>query len=989
MRKLALTGIMALALLLLAVSAASAEGFGLRPGPEGFSVTLTDAEGNPAAKAGTHPEDLEIDLGFNLAEAEGQPGLQVSDGDLKDLKLTMPPGFLVNPIALDVPNRKDTFCTQADFHTPRQSPFQASMSGEDCPDASQVGTVTVNSSTAGTRTFGLFNLAPRYGAPFSLGFSPFGTPIELSPRIREGDAALVFEVRSYPQKVDVSGFELNIWGTPWEQTFEPGEAFPHDNERGDCLNEEDPSKPFGVASEIKEVDNPTPPPEKLFEYVQGTCGIGDPATYPPKSILTLPVACEGPISWGVEATSWQQSAVANRQVQTAAITSCNKTLATGRVALSTDSAASATGLDFALEVNDGGGLANPGGILRPPIKRAVVSLPEGLAINPSLAAGLGVCSEAQLAAETLTTPPGGGCPNQAKIGDIEVSGLLGLRSDVEGSLYLAAPFQNPFGTLISLFMVVRSQERGLFVKSVGKVEPDPRTGQLRATFDHLPQLPYTAFRLHFREGQRAAMISPPSCGSFSSSIELTPWPKESPLVANSSSFALSRGEAGGPCPNGSARPFAPSLVAGSLNPIGGAYAAFDLRIARSDSEQEITSYSAEFPPGLLAKLVGTTRCSDQAIAAAKGTSATEQQAFPSCPASSRIGSTLAGYGIGRVLAYAPGALYLAGPHNNSQLSVVAITSAKVGPFDLGTVVIRSAIRIDPRTAKASIDPRGSDPIPHVLQGIPLHLRDIRVHVDRHQFTVNPTSCDPLTVASRVGGSGNDPFSQADETSFTATDRFQALGCSSLGFEPKLTFRLKGGTKRGRYPSLTATFTPPPGNAGLATAAVTLPPSIFLAQEHLGTICTKAQFSQGSCPARSIYGSVKATTPLLAEPLEGPVYLRSSETMLPDLVASLKGGGVSIEVPGTIDSFRGGLRASFELLPDAPVSSFQMRLPGGRRGVLINSENLCAKAQLASVRMSAHNNKTAVFQSKLKTNCKKKKVKKHKRKGKGRRGGKKR
>jgi hypothetical protein len=369
----------------------------------------------------------------------------------------------------------------------------------------------VRSSHAGgsTRTFGLFNLAPRYGAPMTLGFSPFGAPVELVPRIREADAALLFEAANFPQRLDIYGLDLDIWGTPWAAASQNEEPFPHDEERGDCLNEVDPDAHFGTPSEYAKVE--VDPGKFKFVYVKGTCGIGDPQVFPPKSLLTLPVACAGPISWGVEATSWQQPGVAVSSARSpSGIVACNKTLATARAQLTTASAASATGLEFTLDVNDGGGLANPGGILRPPIRRAVAQLPEGLTINPSVGAGLGVCTPEQFAREAVDTAPGQGCPNPSKIGDVSVEGLLGLKETVRGSLYLAQPYENPFGTLLALYITVSSPERGLFVKSVGKVEPDPRTGRLRATFDDLPQLAYTSFHLRFREGQRAVMISPPS-----------------------------------------------------------------------------------------------------------------------------------------------------------------------------------------------------------------------------------------------------------------------------------------------------------------------------------------------------------------------------------------------------------------------------------------------------------------------------------------------
>ena len=303
--------------------------------------------------------------------------------------------------------------------------------------------------------------------------------------------------------------------------------------------------------------------------------------------------------------------------------------------------------------------------------------------------------------------------------------------------------------------------------------------------------------------------------------------------------------------------------------------------------------------------------------------------------------------------------------------MVAVDSATVGPFDLGVIIVRSAIRVDPQTAQISIDSAGSDPIPHIVKGIPLHLRDIRVYIDRPTFMVNPTSCERFSLTSTLNGSGVDFSTPADDSLASATNPFQVSFCSSLDFEPRMQMRLKGGTKRGRYPSLSTTVTPQPGDANIGAATVTLPPSIFLAQNHIETICSRPQSSAGRCPPGSIYGKAGAITPLMEEPLEGPVYLRASENKLPDLVADISGRGVRIEVVGRIDSQRGGLRATYDTLPDGLVSKFSLTLNGGRRGLLVNSDDICA-SKPARARMVGQNGKVVVLKPKLQhAKCKKK------------------
>jgi hypothetical protein len=917
-------GLAAIAFLHAAPSEAAAE-FGFLAGSSGFQVTAEKSDGTDATLAGSHPYALRAEFSF---ETEGG----ASAGDLRDLGLELPPGFLVNPTAV-------TECSAAAFHTPRTSPYEASDSGESCPNSSQVGTAALN--VGGTvRHFGIFNLVPPFGAPAALGLAPFGTPIELVARVREADAGMTLALSDLPQSFDLQDLELTVWGTPWQSS--------HDAERGNCLDEETGGS-HGACFSLGNV----PAPESLI-----------------KSYLTLPTTpCGASFEYRARAGSWQGGAE-TATATTPPLTVCRTSLSTAKVQLMTEAAAARTGLAFNLDVNDGGGILNPGGIARPAIKKTIVSLPEGLTINPSLGAGLTACEEAAFARESATSAPGSGCPNGSKIGTVTVDGALGLAEPLTGSVYVATPHRNPFGTLLAVYMVARSPRRGLIVKSSGKIEPDPRTGRLLVSFDQLPRLLYTHFGLTLREGQRSVLLSPPLCGTYPTDLALSSWATPDSFRNESTAFAIRQGEGGGACPAGGLSPFHPSLLAGSINPAAGAYSPFYLRMTRTDSEQEITSYSATFPPGLLAKIADIPDCPEAAIAAAKTRSGAEEQAGPSCPAASQIGRTMAGYGVGGVLAWAPGNLYLAGPYRGAPLSVVAVDAAVIGPFDLGTVVVRSAIRIDPRTAQARIDSAGSDPIPHILGGIPLHLRDVRVYVERPQFTLNPTSCDPTEVSSRLTGAGSDLFNAADDSEATSTQRFQVLGCSALGFKPRLSLRLLGSTKHGGYPGLRATYRPRANGANLRAVAAILPPALFLAQEHLDTICTRVQFAASNCPRGSVYGYAKARTPLLGEPLEGPVYLRSSPNPVPDLVAALRGRGIEIEVVGRIDTANGGIRATFERLPDAPVSSFVMTLRGGKRSLLQNAEAVCRRPPRANARFIAQSNDTAVLRPKVAAKCKK-------------------
>jgi hypothetical protein len=914
--------ILGAAALLAATAAPASASFGFLPGAPGFEAAVTGEGEALDEQAGSHPVALTMSVGLNQAGS-------FTDGDLRDLSFELPPGLIENPTAVPL-------CSPAAFDTPRHNPFEErksgeeSLSGESCQDRSQVGILTVHSSFGGgeTRTFGLFNLTPPPGVPSELGANPYGAPIIFIPSIRQADGeyGVTLHSQNLPQLTDISSLTLTIWGTPW--------SILHNAQRGNCLNEAEPS--FGWAK----------------------CSVGRPARSEntPRAYLTMPTSCEGPIGFTATATSWQQPATVTRTVEGPTLKGCESLPFEPHpfAQLSDPRASSPSGYEFDINV-DTSGVTNPQRSAPTPVRKAVVSLPEGVTINPSVGAGLGVCTPAQYEAETPSSPPGAGCPNESKIGDFTVQSPL-IVGTIEGAIFLAAPYQNPFGSLLSIYLVAKSIDRGILVKVAGELQADLATGRLTATFDKLPQLPYSQLRIHFREGQRSPLATPAACGPISTEANLTPWRNASLIRPFSLPASITSGVGGGPCPSGTP-PFTPAVVGGTLNSRAGAYTPFYLHLTRRDTEQEMTSYSATLPPGLLGKIAGIPYCSDAAIEAASHRTGVAERDSPSCPAASLIGHTTAGYGVGTVLTYAPGKLYLAGPYRGSSFSVVAIDSALVGPFDLGVVIVRSAIRIDPQTIQASIDATSTDPIPHIIDGIPIHLRDVRVYVDRSRFTLNPTSCAPFTLASALNGSGARFGDPSDDTLVTATAPFQAFDCSSLGFKPKVALNLKGGTKRGHHPSLRVVVRPRTGDANIASAQVTLPPSLFLDQGHIDTVCTGVQFAAHNCPPGSIYGHVRAFTPLLEEPMEGPAYLRSSENTLPDLVFALHGHGIEVDLAGRIDAVKGGIRGTFPALPDAPVTKFVLRMNAGRRGALVNAAaNLCTDPQLATSRFVGHSNR---------------------------------
>jgi hypothetical protein len=931
-----------------AASFTTTKGFGFLPGTAGFRAAAIADGGGGASAPGSHPYQLSLEIGLNQGgEFENQPGAIFPDGDLRDLRIEAPPGLIVNPAALGK-------CSLAQFQTPRSSPFESSRSGESCPDNSQVGTVELQTSLGGGqgRRFGLFNLEPASGVPAQLGFSPFGSPVVLNENLRanaDGTYALTLEAANVSQALDFHGLQIALWGTPW--------AASHNGERGNCLNEAEPGFPWAK------------------------CSVGEPKDAQPLAYLTLPHLCSGPLSFSASADSWQQPV-------TATATAVNRAnLGTGApvemgpctgfsfspkpVGQLTDTKASSpSGYNFQLTV-DNTNLTDPAQRAPASIKKATIALPAGVTINPSVGAGLGTCSPAQYAAETAFSSPGAGCPNQSKLGDFTVRSAL-FPELLSGAIYLASPGDNPFGSLLAVYLVAKLPARGVLIKLPGRIDANPGSGNLVATFDALPQLPYSELNLTFRTGQRAFLVTPPACGAATSVIDLLPWAGAGSVHVGTST-QIQAGIGGGPCPSGTP-PFAPSVIAGGVNSNVNSYTPYFVHISRQDNEAEITSYSLVLPKGLTGKLAGIPFCPDAAIDAARGRRGFAEASDPSCPAASEVGHTVSGYGVGSSLTYAGGRIYLAGPYHGRPLSLVTINPATVGPFDLGTIVVRSAFSIDPRTAQLQIDSGASDPIPHILDGIPLHLRDVRVYVDRPKFTHNPSSCAASELISKVGGSGADFGSAADDTVSASSRHFQLLNCLTLGFKPKLGVRLRGAPRRGAYPELRATFAARGAqDSNLKEITVSLPHSEFLAQNHIRGICTRVQFNADNCPADSVYGSAVAYTPLFDAPLRGDVYLRSSSHKLPDLVASLHSGSIHIVLEGKIGPTKqGGIQALFSELPDEPLERFVMTLSGGRHGLLQNSANICANPPEASVKALGQNNRGSVFTTKLRGQCVKKK-----------------
>ncbi|HEU5252179.1 MAG TPA: hypothetical protein VFU16_02495 [Solirubrobacterales bacterium] len=615
-------------------------------------------------------------------------------------------------------------------------------------------------------------------------------------------------------------------------------------------------------------------------------------------------------------------------------------------------------------------------------RRTTVTLPQGMGLNPSGANGLKACLDGEFGKGTRNPVA---CPPESIIGQVRIeSPPLIDQTDpqpeevLEGNVYAAEQLSRDpaSGDLYRIFIEAKSDRYGITVRLVGNVRADPLTGQLSTTISETPQVPFTDFDLTFEGGAHAVLSSPPICGPSRSDAVMTPW-SGNPAATPSSSFTLTGAPGGGKCAQTMAeRPFGPSFGAGPESSKAGAFSPVAVRIARGDGQQELKGADVVLPPGMTGKLRGIPYCPEEALAAAAGRAGGEEQASPSCPAASQVGTASVTAGTGPSPYAIDGKVFLSGPYHGAPLSLAVVTPATAGPYDLGTVVVRVALFVDPETAQIRAV---SDPIPHVFGGALLSIRTVDLKMDRPNFTLNPTSCDPFATSGNLAGGGGDPANPGSFSAFGVSALFQTSDCQALDFKPKLFTKLIGNRKKMRrngHPAFQAVLVARDGDANIKRAALTLPRSQFLDQSHIGTVCTRVQLAAADCPARSIYGYAWAETPLLDEKVAGPVYLVSSDNELPDLLADLK-GQVNVRLRGVISSSKQRMRTVFASVPDVPVSKFTLRMKGGKKGLLVNSRNLCGHRNRSFLNFKAQNGKSLkVKKLPLRTPaCKKQKRKK--------------
>jgi hypothetical protein len=886
--------------------------FGLEE--EGYSIIPEEDGGAVDTHAGSHPFQLTSTVDLNETVEETDEGERPAAPALaRDLAFMLPPGLLGDVTAVPT-------CSEAEFST---------LEGvaNRCPPDSAIGvaaaTVTVpNSAGYTTLTVPVFNLKPAYGEPARFGFVVARVPIILDASVRtDGDYGVTVSVSNATEAAQLLGAQVTFWGQP--------DAESHDHSRGwPCLD-----------GYYKEVD-----PE-LHE----TCN--PPTTRSTTPFLTLPTACGGPLVTLLEGSSWtgdQLSSAFTFQDETGQalprlqgcqelpfnpsidVTPVQEDQA-GAAAQPTTSTSTPTGLNADVTVPQQGTLQAEA-LGDADVKSTSVTLPEGVLVNPSAANGLQACSEQQvgyLSAGSSSDPfapateeparfssEPATCPEASKIGLVRIRTPL-LGEELEGAVYLAAQDANPFGSLIALYIVAENPALGLRVKLAGEGSPNGQTGQITTTFQDTPQVPFEELKLSLFGGPHAALSTPASCGAYATQASFTPW-SGTPAVGSSSSFQITSGADGMACAD--PQPLAPALAAGATSPQAGAYTNFTLQLQRADQEQQITGLTVHLPPGNAAILKNVTPCPEPQ--ASEGT----------CGPQSEIGQDTATAGVGPdPYTVTGGRVYITGPYQGAPYGLSIVTPAVAGPFNLGNVVVRSKIEIDPHTAQVTI----VSSLPTFVQGvgmpssgIPLDLRNIDVTIDRPSFEYNPTNCNPQHVQASVTGVQN--------TTAQVSAPFQVTGCSSLHFKPTVTAASLGHTSKADGASLKLTFKSKTGEAHVAKTILTIPATLPARLTTIQKACVAAVFeaNPAACPQGSDIGTAVVHTPVLKNPLTGPIYLVShGNAAWPDAELVLQGEGVTVILDGQTAIKKGVTTSSFLSVPDAPFESVEASLPEGPHSAL--------------------------------------------------------
>jgi hypothetical protein len=973
---------MVLASLLLALAVAATPamaGFGLQR----FALSARNQDGTPDVQAGSHPYSLTNTFVVNLPTIGSY---------LKDLRLELPPGFVGDPNAVP--------------HCPYQSFIK-----QQCPNETAIGIATTYLSVNGhlvRLSDAVYNLVPPTGVAAEFAFLVARVaPVFLDTSVRTGtDYGLDTTVPDISQAAPIGANKVTIWGVPADPSHNPY--------RGSCIAEaghsyENPEEAgSGLTEGEDELEGPVGPRgSKAPVESVGECSTQTPLV----PLLTNPTSCGEPRSATEGVDDWEEPGVYHsRSVLMPELSGCEKLDFSPTVNVTPDGTAGSTptGLGVDLHVPQET-TENPVGLAEADVKDTTVTLPAGVQISPSASDGLQACSISQIGFTGFKeldpsrepgvqtpqfTASAPSCPNASKIGTVKVKTPL-LEHELEGSAYLAAPqnfagpLENPFGSLVSMYLVAEEPIAGVLVKLAGKVVPNPQTGQLTATFENTPALPFSDFKLEFYGTDRAPLATPSLCGTYTTDAVFTPW-SGTPSVTPTSNFNIGSGpQVEGPkgietlaCSN--PLPFAPTLESGTTNIDAGAFSTLDTTFSREDGQQSLSSVQLHYPNGISGLLDGVKLCPEA------------QANAGTCGPESEIGETTISVGLGNdPFSVTGGKVYITEKYDGAPFGLSIVNQAKAGPFVLQEgrpVVVRAKIEVNPITAALTVttDPPGSPhAIPSIIEGIPLQIKHVNVTINRLGFTFNPTNCTPTQITGTADST--------EGASSPVSIPFQVTNCASLKFEPKFVVSTSGKTSRAKGASLHVNLTYPSGaigkDANIAKIKVDLPKQLPSRLTTLQKACTNAQFeaNPAGCPADSRVGQAKAITPLIPVPLEGPAYFVShGGAKFPELIMVLQGYGVTLDVHGETFISKAGITSStFSTIPDAPVGSFELTLPEGSDSALAANGNLC-KSKLsmptafvaqngAEIHLSTPVTATGCPKAVKKAKKKAKKTTKHKRK----------
>lgn len=883
--KVIIAGLAVLAVL-AAPPVASAQEFDIAA----FGTAMSE-DGALSRQAGAHADFTTL-IRFPARSGAG-PGEGAPVENPRTVTVDLPPGITGDPTAAAT-------CTMTQIVAGGQGTRPR------CPIGAQIGIVDVyTAEDAAPARIPLFNMVRPNDLPGLFAFNYLGVVLTIEPRVRPGDYGIIATMPSISEGLSILGARVELWGVPADPRNDPDRYDP---------NKSGPDVP---GFDVRSPDSAEP-------------------------FMTNPTHC-GPTSsvFAATADSWQNPGVVkaartDRDLDGASFIwdGCERLAFEPSIQVQPGSrlADSPSGLNVNLTVPQN---ESPGGLATAHVKNVKVTLPEGMSVSPSSAAGLGACGPGDIKLGSNDEPT---CPASSRIGTVEIDTPL-LDEPLTGEVILAQQNQNPFGTMLAMYLVARGP--GVMVKLPGRIDTDPNTGRVVTTFDNNPQLPFSALRLSLRGGPKAPLATPPACGRYTTRASITSWASDKPVELET---PMVIDEGCGP------RPAAAAFAAGTTSPLAGGDSPFTFSLTRGDRTQYLSRIDAQLPPGLLGRIATVPRCANALANAGL------------CPVASLIGSTDILSGPGETPLPMKGRVFLTERHGSAPfgLSIVVTTAGQAGPFDLGNVVVRAGIFVNRTDATVSVR---SDPLPRIIQGIPLRLRQVVLNIDRPGFMVNPTSCDPLRIGTTV--------ETIEGASWATTVPFRAGGCRDLDLDQKLEMRLTGrkATTDGTHPGISATLTSGAGNANLENVAVKLPLSLALDADNAQGLCTPEQRERLACPRESIIGRASAKSILPSE-LTGPVYfvegIRFSKTgrrirTLPKLWIPLSADGVTIDVnaDSDVDSID-RLVTTFRNLPDAPITEFKLNLVGGSNGVIAVSgkPSACKRSRTADVQMVGHNGTTA-------------------------------